>query len=131
MGEWTNRRLFNNQQEYVWQSQQPIGSGGNAWQISTIRPHMMEAIRRYIDHGAPVGSFLRAVIAHDLFEAFATADEANSTNLYAFVDYFHNEVPIECHGSRQVYEDWVAKHSKERAIQAKHAAEKAAVEGGE
>lgn len=67
-----------------------------------IPPRMMDAIRRYIDHGVLPGEFLIAVISNDLREAVGRADDENRKNLMAFVGYFYNEAPSTCWGSKEI-----------------------------
>ena len=77
-----------------------------------IRPDMMGAIHRYIDHGIPPGSFLTAVIENNLSEAVGRADDENCANLPAFVAYFYNEAPSPCWGSREKRLAWITKGGK-------------------
>ena len=77
-----------------------------------IRPDMMGAIRRYIDHGIPPGSFLTAVIENNLSEAVGRADNENLENLPAFLAYFYNEAPSPCWGSPAKRQAWVAERSQ-------------------
>ncbi len=79
-----------------------------------IPEQMMVGIREYIDHGVPQGSFLSAVIEHDLFEAVGRADQFNLPNLPAFVAYFYNEAPSPCHGSREKMNAWIEQHQQAR-----------------
>ena len=74
-----------------------------------IRDNMMEAIRRYIDHGIPPGDFLTAVIENNLSEAVGRADDQNCANLPAFVAYFYNEAPGPCWGSPEKRRAWITK----------------------
>ena len=79
-----------------------------------IRPQMMDAIRRYVDEGLEPGDFLTAVICNDLFGAVNRADDENLRNLPAFVCYFYNDAPSDCHGSRGAMAYWIEKKRKER-----------------
>ena len=75
---------------------------------------MRDAIRRAIDlyasDGVPTGGFLRAVLEHDLFEAFGAADEENARDMHEIVRYIHWEVPSNCHGSREHVRAWIDAH---------------------
>lgn len=75
----------------------------------SIRDDMMGAIRRYIDHGIPPGSFLTAVIENNLSEAVGRADDENCANLPAFVAYFYNEASSACWGSPEKRRAWITK----------------------
>ena len=79
-----------------------------------IRHDMMGAIRRYIEHGIPPGSFLTAVIENNLSEAVGRADDENCENLPAFVAYFYNEAPSPCWGSPEKRRAWIAEHAQTR-----------------
>ena len=79
-----------------------------------IRPDMMEAVRRYVDHGIEPGDFLSAVICNDLKAAVAHADDGNMANLPAFVGYFYNEAPQGCWGSNAKMVAYMAAKSVER-----------------
>ena len=46
----------------------------------TIREDMVEALNDYVNNGVPVGSFLTAVLAHDLVRACQHADRWNLPN---------------------------------------------------
>lgn len=64
-----------------------------------IPEHVLEQIDRYVKDGTDPGSFLTAIICNDLEGAVHCADEAALRNLPAYVNYFHWEVPGQCHGS--------------------------------
>ena len=83
----------------------------------TIRDDMLAALRRYVDHGVPVGDFLRNVICNDLKNAVGHADDDNLRNLPAFVGWFYNECPMGCWGSEQAYLTWIDDHAAKRAEQ--------------
>lgn len=77
-----------------------------------IRPNMMGAIQRYIEHRIPPGSFLTAVIENNLSEAVGRADDENCANLPAFVAYFYNEAPGMCWGSREKRLAWLKREEE-------------------
>ena len=62
---------------------------------------------RYIDHGIPPGSFLRAVLEHDLFAAVAAADVHNMAALCAIVVRVYSRAPSMCHGKGGQVERWI------------------------
>ena len=72
-----------------------------------IPARMMEGIIRYIDKRIKPGDFLTAVITNDLTEAVSRADEENMQNLPAYVNYFYNEAPSPCWGSKEKMEEWL------------------------
>jgi hypothetical protein len=83
-----------------------------------IPDHMMEGLKRYLDHGIPPGDFLTAVICNDLKEAVGLADGVNLNNLPAYVGYLYNEAPIGAWGSKENMLVWmagkaVARHNEE------------------
>ena len=85
-------------------------SGSYHFQGYTMRPDIRASIDRYVQHGEPRGDFLSAVLANDLAEALARADDDNLKNLKAIVGYIHWETPSACHGSRERYAAWLAMH---------------------
>lgn len=78
-----------------------------------IPDHMMESITFYISHGRPLGGFLEAVFANDLFKAVSKADDVNLEILPIYVCYIYNELPGDCHGNYEIVEDWIMKHRKD------------------
>jgi hypothetical protein len=79
------------------------------YDYNLIPEHMMEAIIRYVDRGVPLGNFLTAVFANDLFQAVARADDYNSKIIPVYVRYIYNRCPIGCNGSYQDVESWIKK----------------------
>ena len=73
-----------------------------------IPARMMPAILEYVDHRVPPGDFLRAVICNDLRGACVQGDDENLRNLPAYVEYFYNEVPSQCWGSREKMDAWLS-----------------------
>lgn len=73
-----------------------------------IPERMMEGIELYVQHHIRPGDFLCAVICNDLKEAVARADDENMMNLPAFVDYFYNNAPPACWGSKKKLDEWLA-----------------------
>ncbi|HUS89234.1 MAG TPA: hypothetical protein VMW91_07700 [Desulfosporosinus sp.] len=68
---------------------------------------MGPGIRRYIDDHIRPGDFLCAVISNNLKEAVHQADDENIQNLPAYVAYFYNKAPYNCHGSKEIMEAWL------------------------
>lgn len=74
-----------------------------------IPEHMEEGIALYVQEHIRPSDFLCAVICNDLKEAVARADDENMQNLPAFVDYFYNNTPAECWGSKKKMDEWLKK----------------------
>lgn len=74
-----------------------------------IPSHMTDAIKLYVLHGIPPGSFLTAVLSNDLFEAVGRADDANQQALVGWVLFLYNYVPSGCKGSPEHYREWIAR----------------------
>jgi hypothetical protein len=72
------------------------------------RVDMIDALNRYINDGVPLGDFLYAVVTNNLSEAVSRADRDNLFNLPALVIYLYNEAPMDCWGSKESYESWIA-----------------------
>ena len=73
-----------------------------------IPEHMREPLSAYISNHRPTGSFLKAVLCNDLFEAVGKADADNILNIPAFTNYIYNKAPSECWGSLEKYNAWIA-----------------------
>lgn len=84
--------------------------------------HLAESLRAYLEHGRPLGSFLEAVVSNDLIDAVARADSVNMRLLPEIVAFVYTHFPARgvCHGSREIYATWVARHA--RALEAARAA---------
>ena len=67
----------------------------------------MGALERYVDHRIPPGSFLRAVLCNDLFDAVARADLNNQYVLPLIVKYIYNELPGGCWGNAAIVDSWL------------------------
>ena len=78
----------------------------------TVPQDMMDALRRYIDHGIPPGDFLQAVLRNDLADAVGRADDDNMEILPAYVAYLWNECPSDCWGSLDKVKAWIESHRK-------------------
>lgn len=74
--------------------------------------YMQTSIDNWVNYGCPapseMGSFLRAILQHDLMAAAMFADDHNRARLADWAFYLHNEVPGPCHGSAEVLEAWHA-----------------------
>ena len=75
---------------------------------SELPEHMRFGVHNYIEHGLEPGSFLRAVISNNLFEAIKRADRVNAEYLPLYVRFFESNAPAWCYGSLKNYTSWVA-----------------------
>ena len=78
--------------------------------MTNIPEHDIDSLRRYVDRGIPLGSFLEAIVSNDLLEAFNRADTRNRSVMFEYIHYLNNEMPVGCHGSRRAYNAW-CKHN--------------------
>jgi hypothetical protein len=63
-------------------------------------------IERWITDRMPPGGFLQSVIANDLREAFARADQNSTAHMKDIVAFFYNEAPSTCWGSPEALVSW-------------------------
>jgi hypothetical protein len=78
------------------------------FQIYEIPERMRESLELYVNLGVMPGDFLQAVICNDLKKAVMYADGENMGNLPAYVNYFYNHTPHDCHGSEIIMGRWMA-----------------------
>lgn len=75
-----------------------------------IPEHMQESMTVWVERGLPhpsdMGSFLRAVLLHDLMAAAMFADDENRKALADWAQYLHNEVPALAHGTGERLIAW-------------------------
>lgn len=71
------------------------------------------ALDDYVKEGVPTGGFMRAVLANDLMESIARADEYNKLDLFKICQYVHWEIPANCHGSYEVVDAWIERKKEE------------------
>ena len=84
-----------------------------------IPDRMGGGIDRYVNEGIIPGEFLQAIICNDLKEAFGRADDENFYNVAAYVNYFYNNCPAVCWGSKEKMEAWAKTHDERRKKNAK------------
>lgn len=82
---------------------------------SLIEPRFRESIDLFVSHGYLPGNFLAAVMANDLKESIARADEAALANLPHIVAYLYNEVPASAWGSYATLAAWFGAIEARRA----------------
>ena len=82
----------------------------------TIPKYTLEALIDYVEHGRPVGSFLYAVVAGDLFGAFRGADNRNRHCIGDIIRWLRN-VPLGCcYGSEARVAAWMAMTPMQRSV---------------
>lgn len=77
-----------------------------------IPPAIRDAIDRWVRDSIPGGHFTMAVLANDLHEAVARADENSLHALHSIVAYVYNEIPSAAWGSPEKLRAW-AEHRAE------------------
>ena len=80
----------------------------NRLDYAQIPPHMMAALRRYIDWHSPVGGFLTAVLTNDLKKTCSWADDVNIKIIQVYIWWLHNEAPNAAWGSVEKHRAWLA-----------------------
>lgn len=74
----------------------------------TLLPESLrEGTRLYIEHGIPLGSFLRAVASNDLSAAALAADPENAQQLANIARWWIDQAPGNCCGSASAVREWV------------------------
>ena len=71
-----------------------------------VPDHMRAGLVRYLLFGILPGSFTRAIISNDYFEACRRADDANRTMLFGYAMFFVNYAPGGCYGSAAHMAEW-------------------------
>lgn len=66
----------------------------------------IESLKEYVRVGRPAGDFLEAVLSNDLMDAFGRADYICRAEMFEYTKYVYNDMPLSCHGSRKIYNDW-------------------------
>ena len=74
---------------------------------SILPKHMREGAKLYIERGIKPGSFMEAVICNNLTLACMYADDINRYRLFDIVNFFYNEAPSACWGSKEKMEKWI------------------------
>ena len=85
----------------------------NIFDYEKIPEHLMRRIKMYVDHGQNLGGFLYAIFTNDLFKAVGKADDINMPLIQIYVAYIVNEVPYNCHGSKEIVDLWIEKKQNE------------------
>lgn len=72
-----------------------------------LAPNLADNLERYIEHGVPTGSFLRALLENNLRESCWRADKANRLLLWEYVCWLHHYAPQDCWGSPEKVKAWL------------------------
>lgn len=73
-----------------------------------IKQDTIDTLNDYVKKGWPPGSFCQAVLENDLMRAFGNADMENRWALFDICSYVYNELPSNCHGSREIVSKWLS-----------------------
>jgi hypothetical protein len=76
---------------------------------SLIPEHCRAGLRRYIELGRSVGSFLSAVLENDLKRSCQNADDTNINHIVDYVKFLYRHAPSECWGSPDKVRTWMDK----------------------
>lgn len=72
--------------------------------------YMKTSVDNWVNYGCPapheMGSFLRALLLHDLMASAMFADDHNRARLADWATYLHCEIPSLAHGSVEKLEAW-------------------------
>ena len=66
------------------------------------------SLNQYTDHHISPGGFLSSVLANNLVDSFAKADDANRAALWEIAGYCHWELPSQCWGDEAKVKAWLS-----------------------
>ena len=69
-----------------------------AFSLKNLPGYMWDGVERWVVNGIPAGDFLMAVFEDKLVEAFARADEANTSCMKDWAGFMYWDVPSSCRG---------------------------------
>jgi hypothetical protein len=81
---------------------------------SWIPKETKEAIERYVNAGLDPGDFLQAIMSNDLMGACKLADEHNLRAIVAIAQHVYSNVPMNCHGTKDIVRLWIELGSANR-----------------
>lgn len=87
----------------------------------TIPERILAGLTRYASYGTPTGHFLRAALENNLREAVLRADTNSLAALRDIVLFIYNEMPSDCHGSKEKVEAWIKRAENLKDQQRKEA----------
>jgi len=73
-----------------------------------INEDMKITLNLYVKEHIHTGSFLRAVLENDLFEAMARADDINRYQIFEICQYIYNNIPTICYGCPEKVKNWLS-----------------------
>lgn len=82
--------------------------------VSILPEHCRQGLLDYLRFGVPPGHFLLAVLANDLAEACARADDVNQRALYDYVYVLYNDAPGTSWGSPAKVQEWIERGMQTR-----------------
>lgn len=68
---------------------------------------VFEAFKGHVLDRRPVGGFVTACLENDFGNAACKADHINYPALRRIAQFIHNDLPHDCHGSREAVEAWL------------------------
>lgn len=72
----------------------------------SLPEHMRRAVTDYVERGAPIGSFLTAVLSNDFVAAHTRADHENRAAIDEWIEFLRAFAPDLCWGSLEKVEAW-------------------------
>ncbi len=76
---------------------------------------MEEGLRRYLEHGVIPGQFLQALLANDLRDFYARADDHNAGIGHKWLMWLHWQFPANAWGSREAIQTYSSERKAEIA----------------
>lgn len=91
-----------------------IAKGANEWNVPN---DYFEPIFNYVVHGFGPGSFFTALLANDAMTAISHSHPSNTIDsLKCLVGWIRNYVPVDCWGSYEAVDRWLALNDNERRL---------------
>lgn len=72
-----------------------------------MRSEIKASLDRYGREKTETGGFLRCVLENDLMGAVGRADIGNQQDLVEICNYVYNDLPWNCHGSKERVKEWL------------------------
>lgn len=72
-----------------------------------VPEHLLQGLIAWGKKHHRVGDFLTAVLSNNLWDAVARADDDSMKSLRFIVMFIHNELPNNCHGSKEIVVEWM------------------------
>ena len=93
----------------------PIEVDGAPINYELLPEHLRGGVERWIEHGVQPGSFLKAVLDNQLFQAHMNADDKSFLALRDICRWFYNHAPRGCYGSPEQTASWCEVRRREVA----------------